>query len=68
MKWKDIDRHWPELKQKVAERFNGLPPDELEKTQGGRRQLLQLIEATYGKADPKAEQDLDDIMRGEGNG
>ena len=68
MKWNEIDHDWPALKRKVSERFDGLSPEELEKTQGGRRQLLQLIEATYGKADPKAEQDLDEIIKGDDNG
>ena len=68
MKWQEIERQWPALKEKVATRFEGLPPEELERTQGGRRELLQLIEATYGKAGPKAEQDLDNIMSGENSG
>ena len=44
------------------------PEEDLERTEGGRRQILMLIEAEYGAAKPKDEEDLDAILKGEDDG
>ena len=68
MKFNEIQEHWPELKQRLKERYPELPDEDLEKTEGGRRQLLMLIEAEYGSTDPKAEENLDEILKGKDDG
>jgi len=68
MKFNEIEQRWPELKRRLKERYPDLPDEGLEKTEGGRRQLLLLIEAEYGSTDPKAEEDLDAILKGNEDG
>ena len=68
MNFDEIQKRWPELKRRLKERYPDLPEEDLEKTEGGRRQILMLIEAEYGAAKPKDEEDLDAILKGEDDG
>lgn len=62
MNWDEIQNHWPELKRAIRAEHPDLDTDRLEQTAEGRRQLLQLIDAKYGAAKPKADEDLDHIV------
>ena len=68
MNWSDIEAHWPDLKARIRADHPEFDTDELERTDEGRRQLLQLIEARYGSTEPMAEEDIDEIVKEETHG
>lgn len=68
MNWNDIQARWPDLKARIRAEHPEFDTDELERTDEGRRQLLQLIEARYGSTEPVAETRVDEILEEESNG
>ena len=68
MNWSDIQAHWPDLKARIRAEHPEFDTDELERTDEGRRQLLQLIEARYGATGPMAEEEVDEIVKEESHG
>lgn len=68
MNWSEIQAHWPDLKARIHAEHPELETDELERTEEGRRQIMQLIEAKYGSTEPMAETEVDDIVKEETRG
>lgn len=62
MNWDDIQKHWPELKRSLRDKHPDLDTDALETSPEGRRQLLQLIDASYGFAEPKGGDEVDRLV------
>ncbi|APX10537.1 hypothetical protein [Tateyamaria omphalii] len=62
MNWDEIQEHWPALKKSLRKEHPDLDMNALETTPEGRRQLLQLLDARYGFAAPKAEGDVDRLV------
>ena len=62
MNWSDIQAQWPDLKARIRADHPEFDTDELERTDEGRSQLLQLIEAKYGSTEPMAASEVDDMM------
>lgn len=62
MNWDELQDRWPELKRTLRDNHPDLDTDALEQTPQGRQQLMQLIDAKYGAAQPRAEEDLDALL------
>ncbi|MEO1154323.1 MAG: hypothetical protein AAFR34_02650 [Pseudomonadota bacterium] len=68
MTWDDIQKYWPDLRDRLRADHPDLSADELERTPEGRRQLLQLIEAKYGTSKPIADDTVEGILGNKENG
>lgn len=65
MTWNDIHAHWPRMKRHICRQHPHIRLDALEGTEAGRRQLLQLITAKYGRSRPMADHEVSQFI-GEG--
>jgi hypothetical protein len=61
----DNGRDWSATKRRLQQRWPGLPEEDLEASQGDRAALIGLLEGRLGYARENAEQDIDEILRGE---
>ncbi len=62
MHWNEIEENWPELKKRIRTEHPDIDADALEKTEQGRRQLLQLLEAQYGLSQPVADDRVEELV------
>ena len=68
MNWNEIQQHWPDLKARIRAEHPDVDADALERTEQGRRQLLQLLEAKYGSTQPVAQTRVDDMVEDDTDG
>jgi uncharacterized protein YjbJ (UPF0337 family) len=60
MHWDELKGRWKQLKGQVREQWGDLTDDELESIAGRRDQLVGRIQARYGIAKEKVEQQIDE--------
>jgi len=60
MNWDEVKGRWKQLKGQVREQWGDLTDDELESIAGRRDQLAGRIQARYGIAKEKVEQQIDE--------
>ena len=62
MNWDRVQGTWKEMKGKVRERWGKLEDSDLEVAAGMRDRLLGRLQARYGQARDKIEQELDEFI------
>jgi uncharacterized protein YjbJ (UPF0337 family) len=59
MKWKDIEDHWPELRQRARRHWFHLTQDDVDEIAGTRDQLVARVQERYAFSREEAEKEVD---------
>jgi len=58
MQWKDVEKKWPEYRDKVQDRWGELTTDELNEIAGSHELLVNKLQEKYGITQLQAEREL----------
>jgi uncharacterized protein YjbJ (UPF0337 family) len=62
MKWDEIERAWPDVKEKIRFRWCRLSDEELEQSGGKRERIVAQIDRHYSVRKENIERDLDALI------
>lgn len=63
MNWDQVEGNWKQMKGKAKQMWADLTDDDLENIAGKRQELAGRLQAKYGLAKDKAEQQIDEWIR-----
>jgi uncharacterized protein YjbJ (UPF0337 family) len=63
MNWDQVEGNWKQMKGKARQMWANLTDDDLENVSGKREELVGRLQAKYGLAKDKAEQQIDEWIR-----
>jgi len=63
MNWDQVEGNWKQIKGKAKQMWADLTDDDLENIAGKRQELAGRLQAKYGLAKEKAEQQIDEWIR-----
>jgi uncharacterized protein YjbJ (UPF0337 family) len=63
MNWDQVEGNWKQIKGKAKQMWADLTDDDLENIAGKRQELAGRLQARYGLAKEKAEQQIDEWIR-----
>ena len=59
MRWKDVEDHWPELKQRARRHWFHLTQDDVDEISGTRADLVERVQERYEFSREEAEKEVD---------
>jgi len=59
MKWQDIERHWPELRQRARRHWFHLTKEDVKQIAGTRHELVDRVQERYGFTREEAEKEVE---------
>jgi uncharacterized protein YjbJ (UPF0337 family) len=59
MKWKDIEDHWPQLRQRARRHWFHLTQNDVEEISGTREELIACVQERYDFSREEAQKEVD---------
>lgn len=59
MQWKDVEQHWPELRQRARRHWFHLTQSDVDGISGARDELVERVQERYDLTRQEAEKEVD---------